>query len=143
MAILNTTRVTAVVIMAFSAAVYHTASNYPREAALLPEGLAIILAICAAAMLIKSFFPGTKTDSFRLKNPRQFCLGAVLMAGYVVMIYVAGYYLASLLFIAVLTWAVGFKKPVLACAVGVLYGAGIYLAFEYLLKIPMPAGLWQ
>lgn len=138
MSAFNATRATAVVVIVFCGFAYYLTLGYPRDAALLPRGLLIVLAVCAAALFVRSYAGNGKKDSFVLKNPRQLCIGAALAAAYVALIHVLGYYLASLLFIVAVTWLVGFRRPLLAGAVGILYSLGIYVAFEYLLKIPMP-----
>ncbi len=139
---LNALRVFSLAAIVFSAWFYTLTLKFPRGAAILPRALLILLAACAAGLLIRSCLGEHANESLGIKNRGRVLMGAVLFVLYVAGIYAVGYYLASLAFIVVLSGFLAYRKFLFMAVAALGYPLSIYVVFQIFLKIPMPEGIW-
>lgn len=133
---LNAMRIVALFLLALSGYFYYLTLGYPRGAAILPEALLVLLALCSIGLMIR---PGSGLD---IKNPGRVLLGTGLFLAYMAAIFLVGYYAASTGIVVVMALVLRYRKipHIIVAAAG--YPLTIYIVFEMLLKIPMPAGIW-
>ena len=117
-------------------------------AAGVPTAVGVAMMLAAAALLLKasrrSAAPAgdvAKEDTPWAAHKLALYLLAVL-AAYVLVLPVAGYWVSVALLIGAVSALVGARdrKVILACSV--LGASGLYTLFTLLLKIRLPAGLW-
>ncbi|MCC8189860.1 MAG: tripartite tricarboxylate transporter TctB family protein [Planctomycetes bacterium] len=138
----STIRIVAVVVIAIAGYAFYLTLGYPRGAAILPRALTVLLALCAAALLVRGPGPDGVGRSLGIKHHGRVLFGAGLCVGYVAGIHVLGYYLASAVFVVALSQVLRYRKWAYVAATAIGYPLAIYLVFEYLLKIPMPQPIW-
>ena len=117
-------------------------------AAGVPTAVGLVMMLAAAGLLLKasrrSAAPtgdGAKEDTQWAAHWLALALLGVL-AGYVLVLPVAGYWVSVALLIGAVSALVGARdrKVILACSV--LGATGLYTLFTLLLNIRLPAGLW-
>ena len=114
-------------------------------AGLFPRGLAALLAVLSAVLLVRGLGrPGADLRGLwqdRAGARRLLLMGATLL-GYVAIVEVAGYLITTFaLFVVMIRW-VGARGWPVALATAGLGSAGSYLLFARALKVNLPAGLW-
>lgn len=62
------------------------------------------------------------------------------MVAYFILIYVAGFVLATLIYLLALPLMMGYKRKVTAAVVAVIFAVIIYFSFGAILHVPLPAG---
>jgi hypothetical protein len=142
---MNQNRMAAIVIFVFSVlGIAHTATM-PNEAALFPQMVIGAIILLSALMLIRTFKQdqrGKTFPSFFISIPR-FLLIISLMLGYIIGVQYAGYYTATLFFIPLTAWMLGFRNKGMIVSTTILYILGIYLVFNRLFELPLPLELFQ
>ena len=117
-------------------------------AAGVPTAVGLVMMLAAAGLLLKasrhSAAPtgdGAKEDTLWASHGLALALLGVL-AAYVLVLPVAGYWVSVALLIGAVSALVGARdrKVILACSV--LGASGLYTLFTLLLNIRLPAGLW-
>ena len=117
-------------------------------AAGVPSAVGVVMMLAAAALLIKGSLRTAGTSGEGVQQPAPwashrlalYLLG--VLAAYVLVLPVAGYWVSVALLIGAVSALVGARdvKVILACSV--LGASGLYALFSLLLNIRMPAGLW-
>jgi putative tricarboxylic transport membrane protein len=156
-------RILALILLAFSVFMYLEADRLPPAmfgalgADLFPKLLFVLLALAAVTLFVqptvklrrkaaqsKRPASGAVARAFDFTYYRNVIIGFVAFLGYVVLMYVVGYVLSSLIFLPVLMWILGprTKKSTIAILV-VTFGLtfGMYFGFAQVLKIFLPSGL--
>jgi len=132
----------AVIVLSKSFGLSYHGSVFIRSAVL-------VLSILGIAAIIKGFTNPVKTRFFdSLAEKKRILLALAMLIGYVVLIPIAGFVTASILFyllfaLSLQTQAKSIKVVsfVLVQSVGVV--AILYLLFNKLLQVPLPAGIWM
>jgi hypothetical protein len=110
-----------------------------------PLGLALLLAALSAALLLRGL-RRSGTDVAALWPDRggagRVALVAAALLGYVAVVDVAGYLLATAALFLVLIRALGGRSWTAAAMAGVAGSVGSYLLFARALRVTLPAGLW-
>ena len=135
---LNAIRITSVIIIIFSAYFYHLTLRFPAGAAMLPRGLLILLALCAVGLLVRSIMGKGGNESLGIKNYGRLLMGTSLLVLYILGINAIGYYIASSLFVILVTLLLGYRKWHYIAIAAIGFSVAVYVVFEYALKIPMP-----
>lgn len=133
---LNAMRIVAILLLGLCGYFYYRTLDYPRGAAILPEALLFLLALCSIGLMIRS---GEKLE---IKHPGRVLAGTGVCLLYMLAIVFIGYYAASAGIVVVMALILRYRKipHIVIAAVG--YPLAIYVIFEMLLKIPMPTGSW-
>jgi hypothetical protein len=117
-------------------------------AAGVPTAVGLVMMLAAAGLLLKASRPGAAPVGDGAKEDTQWAahwLALALLgvlAAYVLVLPVAGYWVSVALLIGAVSALVGARdrKVILACSV--LGASGLFTLFTLLLNIRLPAGLW-
>ena len=117
-------------------------------AAGMPTAVGVLMMLAAAALLFKGSLRTAGTAGDGLKEPipwashrlALYLLG--VLAAYVLVLPVAGYWVSVALLIGAVSALVGARQSKVILACSVLGASSLYVLFTLLLKIRMPAGLW-
>jgi hypothetical protein len=148
-AVLGTTVVAAVAFTAFIVT-FVDAGNFRHDARLFPRLIAVCGAISALVILAnacielrKRQWIAARSDSPRLNEPglQEKIVGYGGPAFYGLLLYLLGFWIASILCLAGLLIFLGERRPLLIAAITAGTLLSIYLVFEFSFSIRMPAGL--
>jgi len=109
---------------------------------------ALVLAVLGAVAIIKGFINPDKNHFFNsLAEKHRILLALAMLAGYVALIPIAGFVSASIVFyllfaLSLQTHAQSFKSVSLLLLQAIAVVAVLYLLFNKLLQVPLPAGIW-
>ncbi|QKY70411.1 tripartite tricarboxylate transporter TctB family protein [Lentibacillus sp. CBA3610] len=114
-----------------------------------PRTIGIILLILSIGYLIKSLIKPTDTKLLSGIDKRKVFVMSLGMIGYVVLISLFGFLIASLLFIGTLTWYLqrdnqeksSKAKIVHAVISSVSVSIVFFVLFRYVFLVPLPAGI--
>jgi putative tricarboxylic transport membrane protein len=99
-------------------------------------GIILVSAVC-----IVRFVRGRnkeEAEKITIRNQNKVLLSMALLVAYVLVMQMAGYYIASILFIPVFLYAVGVKRLVQLVPISAGFVLFAYVVFDYLLGVPMP-----
>lgn len=156
-------RILALILLAFSIFMYLEADRLPPAmfgalgADLFPKLLFVLLALAAITLFVQRTVK-LRRQAVESKRPasgavarahdfayyRNVIIGFVAFLGYVILMYLVGYVLSSLIFLPVLMWLLGPRTKRSAVAILVVtFGLtfGMYFGFAQVLKIFLPSGL--
>jgi len=101
-------------------------------------GLAIVL---ATVILIKNLFKlGKKEEPLDFSNSGISLFMAGLLLAYIVAIEFIGFYLATPFYLYITMLILGQKSKKIVFSISLLFPAAVYLFFDILLKMEIPAG---
>jgi putative tricarboxylic transport membrane protein len=146
----------AVILLVFCGIVYGVASSYPDQSAYFPRIIIVLLASMSAALLGRAFLARRRERAERQQGQPQaarklafwkrevFRKVVLMVAGAMIFIGVmdfAGFYLTSMVYLPLMTWLLGVRKPrtILLSSFAVLFF--IYLVFTAFLRVPLPEGI--
>jgi hypothetical protein len=117
-------------------------------AAGVPTAVGVLMMLAAAALLLKASLRTADTAGNEAQEPTPwashrlalYLLG--VLAAYVLVLPVAGYWVSVALLIGAVSALVGARDVKVIAACSVLGASSLYVLFTLLLKIRMPAGLW-
>jgi hypothetical protein len=117
-------------------------------AAGVPSAVGLLMMLASASLLLKTLRRAKADTSPSANAPAPWAAHKLalyllaVLAGYVLVLPVAGYWISVALLIGAVSALVGARdrKVILACSV--LGASGLYTLFTLLLKIRLPAGLW-
>ena len=117
-------------------------------AAGVPTAVGLVMMLAAAGLLLKASRRSAAPAGDGAKEGTQWAAHGLalallgVLAAYVLVLPVAGYWVSVALLIGAVSALVGARdrKVILACSV--LGASGLYTLFTLLLKIRLPAGLW-
>jgi len=127
-----------------------SAQTFPERAAaaaLYVNFLAVTLCIFSIIFIIGTFLSHKDLDANKkivwIKSPRQFLYALVSLIVYVASLGFLGFFPASLIFMPVLAYLLGFKKKLqlILGTVGLLFF--IYIVFVHFLSVPVPMGFLE
>lgn len=136
-------------LILLSVATWITASQFPAVgdtdvgAGFFPKLIAAVLILLSVVMMASSF--RRQVDNGAEEGPtswRKIILGFVLTFAFLALVSFAGFYISAPIFLFVFMWLFGYRKPVSVVAVAVLVTLFIYLVFEKVLQVPLPAGVF-
>ncbi|OLS34332.1 tripartite tricarboxylate transporter TctB family protein [Bacillus sp. MRMR6] len=139
------------VVLAMTAGIYLTLSynipKYPNaiiDADFVPKGLGFLLFFFAVLLF---FDKKEETESEKLKrsisksNVFLILVVAVFILIYISLLEIAGFLFMTTLFIFCCSLFLGYKKHITNGIVSVVFSVAIYVLFNYLLRINLPAGI--
>ena len=102
-------------------------------------GLTILLSVVFFIMLVAKKYNDHVEINFA--GTRRVAVFFLILCGYVLINYLTGYYIATVIFMPIAMFALGQRKPWVILAATVLLPAGVYLFFDLLLAMQMPQGI--
>ena len=135
----NSDRIISLVLTVFSVLGYSVSLTFKGTAGLLPQLVFACLFIASAALMIQS---GRKTSSPLPTEWKRWFLSAGLIVLYVIGVSVAGFYLATFVFIAVTMYLFGVRQAALLIGVPLGFNLLVYVIFAHFLGIIVPAPLF-
>jgi len=113
-------------------------------AAFVPWVLAGLLALLSLLLLVSSL--STKNDDTPVSLPKRDLFGItgllVLIALYVKLMSYLGFIPVSIVFLALLTWIAGSRKPLGIAFFSIITTVIIYLLFQNFFSVQLPAGIF-
>jgi len=134
------------------------ASGFPRDVVMkigpsfFPQMLAGLLLVLSLLLMMSSLShvkPEEKTEAvepFRLSFDNGIVRAVLTVAGVIVFCLVlqpVGFIITSLVFLVLMMALLGMRRPLLMGISSVLVTAGVYLVFEKLLALTLPAGILE
>ena len=113
-------------------------------AAFVPWVLAGSLAGLSVILLISSIW--AKSEHSKVSLPRRELLGIafllILIGCYIKVMDYFGFVAASIVFLGILTWVAGSRKPVEIAVFSITTATLVYLLFQKFFKVQLPAGIF-
>ncbi len=129
----------AAALLAAAGWAFAEAGSYPGASGTYPQVLAVLLAIGAALVMLRSLMRPADPDGPRLfLHAGRFVLGLAVVVAYVVSIDLIGYLLPSLAVAVLVPLLLGYRDLPLTVAVAVGTVATIVLVFYVILGRPLP-----
>jgi putative tricarboxylic transport membrane protein len=107
-----------------------------------PRLVAAVLILLSAMLIVSAF--RRQPDAVE-KGPSDWkkpLLGMALTFVYLALVYGLGFYVSTPVFLLGFIWLFGYRKPAAIGAVAVLVTLFVYLTFENVLQVPLPAGVF-
>ena len=130
--------------LVLSAVLFLGANSFPDRAAAAARYIFFLAGMLAVLSLILLLQKTSSPDSHVrwVRSPKNFTLTLASMVGYGILISFIGFFPASALFMAALSWMLGFRRPVF-----ILLGTGLILGFVWLVFVhflggPVPMSIW-
>jgi len=123
-----------------------TAQGYPDSARYFPTLIGSITFVLACALLVKTIKESSGLSGKKIEKATilRWIPTAAGIVGCILFIYLLGYRLGGILYMAGLIWFLGYRKPLLVAVWAVVGVIAIWLLFAKLLLVPLPTGiLWQ
>ena len=130
--------------LGLSAALFLGANSFPDRAAAAARYIFFLAGMLAVLSLILLLQKTSSPDSHVrwVRSPKNFTLTLASMVGYGILISFIGFFPASALFMAALSWMLGFRRPVfILLGTGLILGF-VWLVFVHFLGVPVPMGIW-
>ncbi len=140
----STNRLFAAGGLGLAAALFLGANSFPDRAADAARYIFFLAGTLAALSLILFLQNTPSPDSHVrwIRSPKNFTMALASMAGYGILTSFIGFFPASALFMTVLSWLLGFRRPVfIILGTGLILGF-VWLVFVHFLGVPVPMGIW-
>ena len=125
-------------------ALFLGAYNFPDRAADAARYIFFLAGTMAVLSLILFVqkIPSPDSDVRWVRSVRNFSITLAALGAYGLLIPWLGFFPASGLFMAVLGWLLGFRRPVfLLLGIAIILGF-VYIVFIHFLGVPIPMGIW-
>jgi putative tricarboxylic transport membrane protein len=136
-------------LIVLSIATWITAGNFPSVgdtdvgAGFFPRLIASILLVLSLILIASGYRRrGGGDEETGQTSWKRTLLGFVCTFAFLALICLCGFFLSTPVFLLGFMWLLGYRKPVPTVAVAVLVTLFIYLVFEKVLQVPLPAGLF-
>ena len=143
----NWDRLAAVFLLVVCGVLWFEAGPYSMFASFFPKIVIGVLALLSLVLLIRSSIKGEKKWLFKDVNKKYIIFVVVILAVWIGMISVLGFFLSSVVFFYLLVWLIGSNKKdlsanilsfVLVCGIVSLF----YFIFKEILLVPLPEGIF-
>lgn len=139
------------ILLGFASFYAYLIANLPARdlpntlgAAFVPWVLVSILAGLSVTLLIHSIF--AVNENRKVSLPRRELFGIafllILIVGYVKLMAYLGFVTVSVVFLAILTWLAGSRKPVEIIVFSVTTAILVYLLFHKFFQVQLPTGIF-
>ena len=134
----NHDRVAAVVMFVGTVLLFRHADTFPEEVALYPRLVIGLMVILSILMFLKSFTKAERQKAFEpfFIHRKRFLLCAVMMLSYIAGVQYLGFYSATLIFVPVAAFALGYRKRRVMVVAALSYLLFIFLVFGQLFDRP-------
>lgn len=114
------------------------ATGYKGASGIYPMTLGLILTLLGALVALRAVRSGRTDPRALIEAPTQMITATVVAVLYLVAVVPLGFYTASFFVMLAMPFALGFRKPVFALIVALVFIALVYLVFTVLLEKPLP-----
>jgi len=143
---LNSDRLTAIFLLIICGVLWYEVLPYSMLASFFPKIVIGVLALLSVILLVRSSIKGEKKWLFRDIDKKYIIFAVAVIAVWIGMIPVLGFFVSSIVFFNVLVWLMGSKKKslpsialsfvVVGCIVSIFY-----FIFKEILLVPLPQGI--
>ncbi len=133
----RTEAIAGLVLLAFTAFAWNAATGIRGAAAMFPRAIIVVIGVFSLIYLVRSLVKGRKSEPIF----KRWHIFAVVLVGsviYVQMVVAVGYVTSSLLFIPIMSWIIGFRRPIYIAVATTTYVASVHLLFDVVFNRPMP-----
>lgn len=137
-----------IALILLSVAVWITSGQFPSVGdtdvgpGFFPRLIVNGLILMSLVLIAAAFRPGQAAEEAGPPTSwRRTILGFVCMFVFLALVYLGGFHLATPVFLLGFMWLFGYRKPIASILVAVLVTLFIYLIFETVLQVPLPAGV--
>lgn len=134
----NAEVIAGLVLVAFSVFAWREASGIRPAAAMFPSLIIMALGFFSVVYLVRSVLAGGATPPVFARG-WVFVVVMALTLLYVNAVVRIGYVTSTLVFIPLLAWVIGFRRPVYIAVTTLVYLACVYVLFELLFGRPLPS----
>lgn len=140
--VVNKDIISSTVIFLFAAAAWWIAGSYGGGAGLFPRGLAVIMMVVSALMLIRAFFwptavpKGTPPMSRGELRVTAICVVSTMI--YIALTYLVGFGTSSVFFIIALAYLLGYRHHLAIWGTAIVFVNLLYLVFVRIFHTPLP-----
>jgi len=137
--------ISSIVVFLFSLGAFVLAQGYGGGAELFPRGLAIIMMLASAGMFVRAIFwpaaipEGVPKMERSERNVVAFCVIATM--AYVALIVPLGFATASVIFIIVISYALGMRNHLAIWVTAIGFVGLLYFLFVHIFHTPLPSDL--
>ncbi|WP_316980076.1 tripartite tricarboxylate transporter TctB family protein [Shumkonia mesophila] len=134
-------RIGAIVLLLVCGLAWTGSERFPTDAVIFPRMVIAFLAILSVVMLAKTFVGGRPSGPDRpfFINGRRFTATAAAIVVYIYGVSVLGYFTATVAFLPLTAWKLGYRKAGHLAVMAVSFCAIIFLVFVALFERPLPA----
>ncbi|NQU03776.1 MAG: tripartite tricarboxylate transporter TctB family protein [Syntrophaceae bacterium] len=143
---MNSDRLTAIFLLIICGVLWYEVLPYSMLASFFPKIVIGVLALLSVILLVRSSIKGEKKWLFRDIDKKYIIFAVAVIAVWIGMIPVLGFFVSSIVFFNVLVWLMGSKKKslpsialsfvVVGCIVSIFY-----FIFKEILLVPLPQGI--
>ena len=141
----NHDRIAGLVILAVSAFLFDRAGEFPAESRIFPRMILLFAMVLAGWMMLRSFVVASwrdkVTEPFFLHFGR-FAITVSSMGLYVVAVEHIGYYTATILYLPLSAWVLGYRHRIVLALTTVGYIAFAFLVFDLVFELQFPEELF-
>ena len=137
-------RITAVVLLMFTGAMWYFSADIAAESQMFPRLIMVPLAILSSVMLIQSFLPMFRSTRIRpfFVKPANLLASLVGIFVYILAVQWLGYFTSSVVFIPVFAYVLGERSWTMLGVSTILFLLMIYLVFVVAFERPVPIEIW-
>jgi hypothetical protein len=142
----NSDRLAAIFLLVICGVLWFEVSPYSMLASFFPKIVIGVLAVLSLVLLIMSSIKGEKKWLFKDIDKKYIIFVVIILAIWIGMIPVLGFFLSSVVFFNLLVWLIGSsKKDLSANVLSFVVVCGIvslfYFIFKEILLVPLPEGM--
>lgn len=116
------------------------AQDYGFSPVFFPQILLSIWSLLCIVIIVRALFAAKSTEDAPIWRNLISAIG--LTAGYIFLVYVAGFLLASIPFAAAFMFVFGYRRPVVLASVSILFPVATWWIFTHPLQIVLPSSPW-
>ena len=143
---INTDRISGIVLLALSVLVWREAGEYGKLAALFPRVVISIIAFLSLALIFKSFVMPERRYFFHEVKVKYIVFTILMAMGWIALIPFLGFITTSVIFFTILVIILSEKKtPKMAAqsiVIVIVMVCLFYLLFHKVLLVPLPTGIF-
>jgi len=114
-------------------------SSLQTSAAFMPRMYSVLLFICGLLLLLQSF---RKSGNIKVENKKLLSLLVLLLLLYIILMPIIGFYVVTPVFLFIALWFLKVRGKWSLILVPSIATLSVFLFFQYLLKVPIPLGLF-
>jgi len=136
----HTETVAALILVGFSVFAWSEASEITGGAGIFPRLIIYVLTFFSLVYLVRSIVVARPTARV-VENVGIFAILLIASVIYINGVTYLGYVTSSLIFIPLVTWVIGFRRPLYILLVTLIYILSVYVLFEVIFDRPLPSEL--
>ncbi len=116
---------------------WQQAAQLRSAAGMFPKAVIVLMGFFSVIYLLRSIFNGSATDAL-FQQARMFAVVLIGSVIYTLLVVTVGYVTSTVIFVPLISWMIGFRRPLYIAVTTVVYVATAYLLFEVVFERPMP-----